>query len=43
MPDRVFQEVEQAPGSEKETADKVKELGYAKEDELLAQMGYSGR
>jgi len=35
----VFQEIEQAKGSEKETADQVKELGYAKEDELLAQMG----
>jgi hypothetical protein len=35
----VFQEIEQAKDSEKEGADKVKELGYAKEDELLAQMG----
>jgi len=35
----VFQEIEQAKGSEKEGADKVTELGYAKEDELLAQMG----
>ncbi len=35
----VFQEIEQKAGSEKDGADKVKELGFAKEDELLAQMG----
>lgn len=35
----VFQEIEQKAGSEKDAADAVKELGYAKEDELLAQMG----
>jgi len=35
----VFQEIEQAEGSEKDGADMVKEAGFAKEDELLAQMG----
>jgi len=35
----VFQEIEQKAGSEKDAPDKVTELGYAKEDELLAQMG----
>ena len=35
----VFQEIEQAKESEQDGADKVKELGFAKEDELLAQMG----
>ena len=35
----VFQEIEQTAGSEKTTPDKVVELGYAKEDELLAIMG----
>ncbi len=39
----VFQEIEQAAGSEKETPDKVTELGYAKEDELLAQMGEASK
>jgi hypothetical protein len=35
----VFQEIEQKAGSEKDGAEAVKELGFAKEDELLAQMG----
>ena len=35
----VFQEIEQKEGSEQDGADKVKELGFAKEDTLLAQMG----
>jgi len=35
----VFQEIEQKAGSENETPDKVTEMGFAKEDELLAQMG----
>ena len=35
----VFQEIEQEKGSELNGADKVKELGFAKEDSLLAQMG----
>jgi hypothetical protein len=35
----VFQEIEQAKGTEENGADKVKELGFAKEDTLLAQMG----
>lgn len=35
----VFQEIEQKSGSEKDGADMVKELAFAKEDELLAQMG----
>jgi hypothetical protein len=39
----VFQEIEQKAGSEKDGADKVKELGYAKEDELLAQMGEASK
>ena len=39
----VFQEIEQTAGSEKDTPDKVKELGYAKEDELLAQMGEASK
>jgi hypothetical protein len=39
----VFQEIEQAAGSDKETADKVKEMGFAKEDELLAQMGEASK
>ena len=39
----VFQEIEQKEGSEKDGADKVKELGFAKEDELLAQMGEASK
>ena len=39
----VFQEIEQKAGSEKDGADKVKELGFAKEDELLAQMGEASK
>lgn len=39
----VFQEIEQQAGSDKETPDKVTELGYAKEDELLAQMGEASK
>ena len=35
----VFQEIEQTAGSEKTTPDKVVELGFAKEDELLVIMG----
>ena len=35
----VFQEIEQEAGTETKTPDKVAELGYAKEDELLAIMG----
>jgi hypothetical protein len=36
----IFQEIEQKAGSEKKKDDEpVTELGYAKEDELLAQMG----
>ncbi len=35
----VFQEIEQKAGSEKDGADKVADMGFAKEDELLAQMG----
>lgn len=39
----VFQEIEQKAGSEKDAPDKVAELGYAKEDELLAQMGEASK
>ena len=39
----VFQEVEQDKASEKETPDKVTEMGFAKEDELLAQMGEASK
>ena len=39
----VFQEIEQKAGSENTTPDKVAELGYAKEDELLAQMGEASK
>ena len=39
----VFQEIEQKAGSENETPDKVKEMGFAKEDELLAQMGEASK
>ncbi|MEA3212662.1 MAG: hypothetical protein QOE70_5719 [Chthoniobacter sp.] len=39
----VFQEIEQKAGSEKDAPDKVTELGYAKEDELLAQMGEASK
>lgn len=35
----VFQEIEQEKGSEQDGADMVKDAGFAKEDELLAQMG----
>jgi hypothetical protein len=39
----VFQEIEQQAGSEQDTPEKVTELGYAKEDELLAQMGEASK
>jgi hypothetical protein len=39
----VFQEVEQDKESMKETPDKVQENGFAKEDELLAQMGEASK
>ncbi len=39
----VFQEIEQVAGSEKDAPDKVKEMGFAKEDELLAQMGEASK
>jgi hypothetical protein len=39
----VFQEIEQKLDSDKDTPDKVKELGFAKEDELLAQMGEASK
>jgi hypothetical protein len=35
----VFQEIEQQKGSEADGADKVKELAFAKDDAMLAQMG----
>jgi hypothetical protein len=39
----VFQEVEQDKESMKETPDKVQEMGFAKEDELLQQMGEASK
>jgi hypothetical protein len=39
----VFQEIEQVAGSDKDAPDKVKEMGFAKEDELLAQMGEASK
>ncbi len=39
----VFQEIEQKAGTDKEKADKVTESGFAKEDELLAQMGEASK
>ncbi len=39
----VFQEIEQKAGTEKDKPDKVNDLGFAKEDELLAIMGEASK